>query len=172
MNDILSEKDYQHQIMAYLRDNNGYLIRKVDKYDRLHAMDPELLIQFLDNTQPDTMATLRKIYKGDTEETIISVINAAVTAEKGSLIETLKSGIDLSSYHLDLMYTKPATSFNKALMRQYENNIFSVMEEVRASDKERIDLVIFLNGLAIISFELKCRCKLLQYCHYVYRYSW
>ena len=35
-------------------------------------------------------------------------------------------------------------------------NIFSVMEEVWISDKERIDLVVFLNGLAIMSFELKC----------------
>lgn len=156
MNEILSEKDYQHETMAYLHDNNGYVIRKADKYDRLHAMDPELLIQFLDNTQPDTMATLRKIYKADTEDTIISVINEAVTAEKGSLIETLKNGIDLSSYHLNLMYTKPATDFNKELTRQYQNNIFSVMEEVSASDEERIDLVIFLNGMAIISFELKC----------------
>lgn len=156
MNEILSEKDYQHSIMAYLRDNNGYVIRKATNYDRQHAMDPELLFQFLDSTQPDTMATLRKIYKSDTEETIISVINEIVIAEKSSLIETLKSGIDLSNYHLNLMYTKPATTFNKDLTRQYQNNIFSVMEEVWANDKERVDLVIFLNGMAIITFELKC----------------
>ena len=30
------------------------------------------------------------------------------------------------------------------------------MEEVYANDKERIDIVIFLNGFAIISIELKC----------------
>lgn len=54
------------------------------------------------------------------------------------------------------MYTKPATTFNPELTKKYGQNIFSVMEEVWASDKERIDVVIFLNGLAIISFELKC----------------
>ena len=52
--------------------------------------------------------------------------------------------------------TKPATTFNRELLAKYEKNIFSVMEEVWASDDERIDLVIFLNGLAIMSFELKC----------------
>ena len=57
---------------------------------------------------------------------------------------------------LELMYTKPATTFNRELLAKYEKNIFSVMEEVWASDDERVDLVIFLNGLAIMSFELKC----------------
>ena len=54
------------------------------------------------------------------------------------------------------MYTKPATTFNKDLLAKYNKNIFSVMEEVWASDTERIDLVVFLNGFAIMSFELKC----------------
>jgi type I restriction enzyme R subunit len=54
------------------------------------------------------------------------------------------------------MYTKPATTFNPELNKLYGQNIFSVAEEVYANDKERIDLVIFLNGLAIMTFELKC----------------
>lgn len=54
------------------------------------------------------------------------------------------------------MYSKPATTFNAELVEKYKKNIFSVTEEVWANDKERIDLVIFLNGLAIMSFELKC----------------
>ena len=35
MNNILSEKEYQHEIMAYLRDANGYRVRKATDYDRL-----------------------------------------------------------------------------------------------------------------------------------------
>lgn len=157
MNEILTEKQYQHEIMDYLQTYNGYRIRiaKTD-YDRRFAMDREMLFEFLERTQPDVMAELRKIFKEDTEETIVNVINQSVTSSKGSLIETLKNGIELNSRHLDLMYTKPATTFNKTLNRLYEGNIFSVMEEVWASDTERVDLVIFLNGLAIISFELKC----------------
>ena len=44
------------------------------------------------------------------------------------------------------------------------------MEEVRASDKERIDLVIFLNGFAIITFELKCNIAGQSYEDAVYQY--
>ena len=156
MNDVLTEKQYQHEIMEYLKINNGYVIRDAKSYDRYFAMDKEILFKFLNDTQPDTMADLHKIFKADTEETIVNYINSEVTKDRGSLVETLKSGITISNHHLDLMYTKPATTFNKELNKKYSDNIFSVMEEVWASDTERIDLVIFLNGLAIMSFELKC----------------
>ena len=156
MNDILSEKQYQHEIMDYLQSVNGYRIRNAAAFDRYYAMDREMLFEFLNKSQPDIMAELYKIFKVDTESTIVSVINETVTASKSSLVETLKGGIEISNRHLDLMYTKPATTFNKTLNQRYNDNIFSVMEEVWASDDERIDLVIFLNGIAIMSFELKC----------------
>lgn len=155
---LLSEKEYQRYIIDYLVKNNKYIERTNADFDRLFAMDKEMLFKFLDTTQPDTMKALRKVYKKDTEETIVQVINNGCTSEKGSLIKVLKEGVDVGNgnYHLDLMYTKPATTFNKELTKKYEQNIFSVAEEVWANDEERIDLVIFLNGLAIMSFELKC----------------
>lgn len=156
MNDILSEKQYQHFIMDYLKQHNGYIVRTDKNYDRLFAMDKEMLFKFLNDTQPDEMAILSKIYKGDLETTLVNYINMEITKNRGSLLEVLKHGIEISNTHLDLMYTKPATDFNKDLMTKYEKNIFSVAEEIWASDKERIDLVIFLNGFAIITFELKC----------------
>ena len=55
------------------------------------------------------------------------------------------------------MYDKPATTFNEELNELYHKNIFSVMEEVyyNKDNDDRIDLVIFLNGIAIITIELK-----------------
>lgn len=72
---IGTERDYQRYIIDYLIDNNGYIERKCKtNYDRTTAMDRELLFRFLDTTQPDTMAALRKIYNGQTEETIVKFI--------------------------------------------------------------------------------------------------
>lgn len=156
MNDILSEKEYQSYIMGILEKQNGYVIRPNTKYDRLFAMDREMLFKFFNDTQPTTLDALRKIYKEATEDTIVNFINTEITKPRSSLLSVLKHGVTLSNYKLDLMYTKPATTYNADLIKLYKKNIFSVMEEVWASDKERVDLVIFLNGLAIMSFELKC----------------
>lgn len=156
MNNILSEKEYQRFIIDRLVQENGYVERKNDKFDKRFAMDTKLLIKFLRDTQSETMDALYKVYGAKTEDTIVNYINAEITKPKSSLLYVLKHGITIANYKLDLMYTKPATTYNDDLLEKYNQNIFSVMEEVWASDTERVDLVIFLNGLAVMSFELKC----------------
>ena len=170
MNNILSEKEYQRYIIDELVNNNDYIERKAASFDRYFAIDREMLFKFLWDTQAETMELLRKIYKDTLEETLVNYLNTEMTKTKGSLLNVLKHGIEIANYKLHLMYTKPATTFNQELLDKYEKNIFSVMEEVWASDKERIDLVIFLNGLAIMSFELKCNMAGQSYEDAIYQY--
>lgn len=155
MNEVLSERDYQKFILERLLEQ-GYAIKPTTNYDRLFAIDRETLFEFLYATQPDEMAALEKVYKEELKEIIVQKINTEETKQRGSRLDVLKHGIEVANHKLELMYTKPATTFNKELNHLYEENRFTVSEEVWASDSERIDLVIFLNGLAIIAFELKC----------------
>lgn len=97
MNNILTEKEYQHEIMDYLKDNNGYIIRKSNDFDRRFAIDRELLFKFLNDTQSETMDALRKIYKTDFEDTLVNFINTEMTKASGGLISVLKHGIDFQS---------------------------------------------------------------------------
>ena len=146
--------EYQQYIIDQLK-NDGYLERDADDFDRLHAMDPELLLKFLKATQPKEFASLKKMYGDDLPDFIVNSVNKAATDKNGSMLDLLKHGIDIANHHLTLFYNKPATDFNPDLIKKYQNNIFSVMQEVWATDDERVDLVIFINGIAIISFELK-----------------
>ena len=110
------------------------------------------------------------MYKEDFKETLFNYFNREVTKKDGSLIAALKHGFDISNQHIDLMYSKPATGFNPELLKNYQENIFSVAEEVCASDEERIDLVIFLNGIAIMSLELKSNPQGQNYSHAIEQY--
>lgn len=156
MNNILSELEFEDYIIERLVQDDGYIARDHTYYDEKFAVDRELLMRFLWDTQPETMAQLKKVFKDKLEETLIATINAEATKERGSLLSLFKHGVELANIKLHLLYPKPATTFNKEAAARYEKNIFSVMKEVRASEKERVDLVIFINGLAVISFELKC----------------
>lgn len=151
----LEQSEFQQDIVDYLVQKNDYIERKNTNYNRNYAIDEELLFRFLDTTQPDEMQALRKIFKEDTEDVIVNYINNELTKQRGSLVSTLKNGLVINNINLELMYTKPATEYNKELLEKYNQNIFSVIQEVQASDNERVDLVIFLNGFAIISIELK-----------------
>lgn len=101
---IVSEKEYQEFLLERLKKDNGYIIRKAANFDRRFAIDREMLFQFLNDTQPDEMEALRKIYKSDLEDTLVSFINAEVTKNRGSLLDVLKHGIEISNMKLELMH--------------------------------------------------------------------
>lgn len=171
MNNILSEKEYQRYIIDQLvKPECGYVEAPAAEFDRLFAINRKALFAFLEATQPEKMEALRKIYKGTMEDTIVAFINQQETRGSGSRLDVLKHGVELANIHLDLMYTKPATTFNQELTALYHKNIFTVSEEVWASDGERVDLVIFLNGLAIITLELKCNAAGQSYRDAIYQY--
>ena len=75
MNNILSEKEYQRFIIDKLVTENGYIERKNVCFDRNFAIDREMLFKFLDDTQPEAMAQIRKVYKEVTEDTVVNFIN-------------------------------------------------------------------------------------------------
>lgn len=170
MNKILLEGEFQQYFYDKLIEENGYIARTNEQYDSGCAMDKQLLFEFLYATQYDTMAVLSKVFLDDLEPTIIGVINTEVTKTKGSLLAVLKNGIHVGNQKLELLYKNPATSFNEDLTAKHSNNIFSVMQEVVISDKERIDMVVFVNGLAIISFELKSNFSGQSYQDAIYQY--
>ena len=97
--------------------------------------------------------TVEKLLKRFDRETILNLINQEII--KGGLLFALKDGVYIENKKLRLMYRRPATDFNEKASHQYNLNRLTVMEEVVYKDQERIDLVIFLNGLALFAIELK-----------------
>lgn len=154
----LKEKtDYQAYILEMLRDENGYQVRPSDAFEPGYGMDTELLFSFLTATQQEALTKLEKLYKDKTRQTIVNYINNEINKKNRCLLDVLKHGVEFDNgLTLNLMYRKPATSFNPKAETLYQQNVLSVMEEVYHKEGERIDLVIFLNGIAIFTFELKC----------------
>lgn len=142
--------DFQQWIIKDLKEKNGYIRRDTAHYNPRLAMDVELLWDFLMETQEETMDyLLKKLSK----ETIINLINTEIV--KGGFLFALKEGVFIENKQLRLLYRKPATSFNEKAVKQYHANRLSVIEEVVYEESDRIDLVIFINGLALFAIELK-----------------
>jgi type I restriction enzyme R subunit len=155
---LQEKKDYQKLILDELRDRNGYTIRNAQTdWSAELAMDTGMLFKFLEDTQSDALAKLRKFYGDKTQKTVLNYINREITKSSRSLVDVLKNGVEFDNgVKIELMYRRPATAFNEKQNTLYGQNILSVMEEVYHKEDERIDLVLFLNGLAIFAAELKC----------------
>ena len=142
--------DFQQWIIKDLKEKNGYIQRDTAQYNPRLAMDVDLLWDFLMETQEETMDYLLKKLNKDT---IINLINKEIV--KGGFLFALKEGVFIENKQLRLLYRKPATSFNEKAVKQYHANRLSVIEEVVYEESDRIDLVIFINGLALFAIELK-----------------
>lgn len=151
--DSLKEKSFQSLIKDYLINDNGYIEGSNRDYDKEYAIDTKCLFDFLETTQEKSMNRLKDIYKTNYRSKIIDNLDRQLRT-RGS-IDVLKHGIKDYGVKLDLAYFKPPTNLNPDQFILYKQNILSVTEELKYEGDKRIDLVIFLNGIPIITMELK-----------------
>ena len=151
--DSLKERSFQHLILTYLVNGQGYHESKNHTYNKDLALDVDCLFSFLEITQPRSIEKLKDIYKTNYRSKVLANLDKQLRT-RGTL-DVLKHGIKDYGVKLDLAYFKPPTDMNPEQTALYQQNILSVTEELNYIEEKRIDLVIFLNGLPIITFELK-----------------
>jgi type I restriction enzyme R subunit len=73
------------------------------------------------------------------------------------VIEVLRKGVKHFDKTIDLFYRKPSSSYNENDASRYAANIFSVTQELKYSHihENRLDLTIFVNGIPVMTCELK-----------------
>ena len=154
---IKERYDYQRYIIDYLVEKNGFIERSYNagNYDQVTAMDTELFLNFIKDTQAESYRKIVRQFDSNADQIILNKYNERVLSKNGMTLDLLKHGFDVGMEHFDLLYVKPTTSINTKSIEDYHKNRFSVMEEVYHKDGERIDLVIFLNGIPLFAIELK-----------------
>ncbi|MDI3322419.1 type I restriction endonuclease subunit R [Pinibacter soli] len=152
-----TEKGLETFIADHLVNENKYLLRPNTAYNNVSCLDSELLFQFLESTQPKAVAKLKTHHKDLYEQKIIKRLNDQIQ-QKG-IIEVLRKGITdgFTDTKLHLFYDKPVSNYNVTARDLYQSNLFSVMRQMYYSPSNRnsLDLVTFINGIPVITFELK-----------------
>jgi type I restriction enzyme, R subunit len=150
-----SEKGLEALIVKSLIEGAGYLPGLPDDYDKDHAVDLEHLLVFLRSTQPSVVESLNVDNDGPSRQQFLHRLQGEVT--KRGVIDVLRKGVKHGPTTLDLYYGIP-TPGNAKAADLHAANRFSVTRQLHFSkDATRLslDLVIFLNGLPIATFELK-----------------
>lgn len=117
------------------------------------AIDQRRLWSFLESSQRDVLAEyLGKDLKADVEHQIGSDIT------NFGIIKLIRDGIDVGNIHLTLFFPKPSPSDSEASHAKYAQNQFSITRQQTFSllnPGYEIDMVVFINGLPIFTFEFK-----------------
>lgn len=149
----LKERKFQSLIKDYLIQENGYVESFNDGYDKHYAIHTDMLFSFLEKTQEKATNRLKEIYKSNYKSKVLANLDRELRT-RGS-IDVIKHGIKDYGVKLELAYFKPPTNLNPDQYILYKQNIISVIEELVFDGGKEIDLVIFLNGIPIITIELK-----------------
>lgn len=149
------EEGFETIIVKYLVDNNHYEEGLNSDYNKLYAMDEVRLFRFLHDTQEEKVKELR-IEESEIEKKKFLDRLSKKISDTG-VIEILRKGMKYKNHTLDFYMVRPSEGNNDA-KAAYEKNIFSVTRQLRYSEeygKLALDVCIFLNGLPIITMELK-----------------
>lgn len=133
-----------------------YVERRAEHYDRARCLDPGPLFDFIYATQSDTWAQLQQQHGEDrVRERFLQRLVREIEA-RGTL-DVLRHGVIDLGCKFTLAYFRPEGTLNQEHGRLYYANVLSVTRQVHYSQKNAnsLDLVLFLNGLPIITAELK-----------------
>lgn len=157
----LREAHLEDLITDYLAKSPLYRQRQPEYFDKGAAGQPGTLLDvgaladFLAATQPEALQRLEKQFPGRVVDAITDELKRLIV--RHGTLELLREGFSLSGVALRFAWFKPARGYSDSHRQKYEGNRFAVVRQFAYSvhNKNTIDMVILLNGLPIISLELK-----------------
>lgn len=149
------ESGLETLIVKWLVEHNGYEEGSNADYNKEYAIDETRLFCFLKDTQPDQMDKLGVFKSEQKKRQFLNRLQGELA--KRGIIDVLRNGIKVYPVDLIMFYLTPTENNIKA-REMFEKNIFSVTRQLRYSQdagKLALDLCVFINGLPVITFELK-----------------
>jgi type I restriction enzyme R subunit len=151
----IKESGLEALIVKWFVEQNGYEEGKNSDYNRGYAIDETRLFRFLNDTQPDAMDKLG-VFKSDVKKNqFLNRLQGEIT--KRGIVDVLRNGIKVYPVDLIMFYLTPTDS-NPTAKIMHDKNIFSITRQLQYStDATRLalDMCLFINGLPVITFELK-----------------
>ncbi|MBW1963258.1 MAG: type I restriction endonuclease subunit R [Deltaproteobacteria bacterium] len=147
------EKKFQRHIADYLIREHQYALLEQDEITNTeYYFAEDHLIAFLKTTQKETFENLETDYGTDARDEIFKALKDELRISPLWLI--IRHGLTVRGLEFKLYYPKPRSSESIANLHYSENRITFIPELIIKGGK-RPDFGIFLNGLPIITMELK-----------------
>lgn len=124
-------------------------------FDAAIGIDMTELIAFLKATQPGLIDALDLNGTSNVRAKALARIQGEIT--KRGVIDVLRKGIDHGQHHIDMFYGTPSPGNDQAAER-FAANRFTVVRQLHFSPVAKglsLDVALFINGLPVVTFELK-----------------
>ena len=150
------EKRFEQDIESFfLSDEGGFIKLNSGQFDIDKCICMDVLCQFIEKTQPKAWARYLKYYGDNAAEKLYYRLEKCISQQ--GLIYVLRHGIEDLGIKLKVCYFKPETALNDIDVERYEANILGCTRQFRYSphNTNTIDMVLSVNGIPVVSIELK-----------------
>ena len=153
----VKEKRFEQDIEEYLVKEGGYQKGDPRAFDREKALDVGTFLRFVQTSQPKAWARFEKIYGADSERQLVERFCREV--KMVGLLKVLRQGFTDRGIKFRAVFWKPETTINETTQAQYAANILHCTRQLHYSlhNENSIDMVLFVNGIPVVSMELKCQ---------------
>ncbi len=153
----VKEKRFEQDIEEYLLTQGGYTKGEPKSFDCKLGLDTNTFISFIRTSQSKQWERFEKIYSADSEKQLIDRFYREV--KMVGLLKVLRGGFTDRGIKFKPVFWKPETSINETSAKQYADNILHCTRQLHYSvlNENSIDMVLFLNGIPVVSMELKCQ---------------
>ncbi|MBI3134086.1 MAG: type I restriction endonuclease subunit R [Bacteroidetes bacterium] len=155
-----NERHFEEHIVKYLTkiaqpEFPDYIEKNNSAYNKDLCLIPEDLIEFIKDTQKEKYEALTVQYGPNVEGKIIERV--AEEIRKRKTLDVLREKIRDRGQTLDLVYFKPSHSKTPEHSENYQKNRLTIIRQLKYSRKNEnsIDIVLFVNGLPVVTLELK-----------------
>jgi type I restriction enzyme R subunit len=132
-----------------------YTVKENSVYDKDLCLIPEDVIGFIKDTQPKKYKALEQQYGATTDEKIVARV--AEEIKKRKTLEVLREKVKDRGQNIDMVYFKPNHNKTPEHLAGYAKNRLTIIRQLKYSKKNEnsIDIVLFVNGLPVVTLELK-----------------
>ena len=151
-----TEIRFEDAIEASLLADGGYQKGDADAFSPLFALFPRDVVDFVARTQESRWKSIQDLHGDKAEDALLSAL-ARELSTKGAL-NVLRKGFKCFGKTFDLAYFAPNTGMNPEAQARYAQNRLTVTRQVHFSERNpnlSIDMVLAVNGLPVVTLELK-----------------
>jgi len=134
----------------------GYKTGFSTDFNPQYSIDERFFWAFLEKKQDQELEKIKKNSPNDWQRKLLERFDRLI--KKHGILHLLKKGLSVDDAHFNLMYPAPLASSSEKVKQNFEENIFSCTRQVRysqANPLQEIDMVLFINGIPLITLELK-----------------
>lgn len=152
---LLKEKNFEEAIENYLITEGGYEKGNPEHLNRATALDEDTFIRFIKTTQPTEWEKHTRNYPQNPEQALLKRFQDEVSAT--DLLYVLRHGFKDRGVKFYPCIFKPESTKNPKHAEKYSQNILHCTRQMKFSliDERSIDIVLLLNGIPVVSMELK-----------------